>query len=933
VDQSSTTQYDYHIGFCELIDLFPSGLYVIRDEVIIDCNQTALEMFGFSDKSEILGKKPYELSPELQHDGSPSVTLGKRLVENALFSSGHSSFHWIHRRKNNENFLSSINLYNIKGILFAVITDLHEIDHLKKQIKYKDDMYRLMFENHNSAMLIIDPETGKILESNAAASSFYGYGDQELSNLYIQNINILSDLEIKEEMSKAKSEKRNYFLFTHKLASGALKEVEVHSFPIATENGKLLFSIVHDISEKVEQRLMFDTLFNDSPYAVVILGKDKLFLNTNRSFCEMFQYSPEEVIRASAEALLSPDGKKGQIEEHINHVFNGNIIKTEGTRRRKDGTLIDVEIFCYPILSHKSVIGAYLIYIDISERKNQERQLKVFKKVLESSSEGFVITDPQTRIQWCNTAFSNITGYGFDEVRNQKINFRRSEVHDAAFYEIFWEALNHGGKWTGEIWNKNKHGDVYPEWLRVEHLLDHSGEIAHYVGAFRDMSEKVKQDQFIADLEQKDLLTGLYNQRYFLKFVESLISKSSGDQNRFAIAYMHLNRFKEINDSLGRDIGDEILVQTTDRIKQVLGERALFSRFYEEQFVLLLENFRDKEALDHVCSSIKTAVDEPLKIQNLQLYVSSRLGIALYPEHGTDGETLIRNADLAMHKAKLASKYHGCVCFTESMATEIHERFSMTNDLVLAASREELFLEYQPIVHLGTKETIGLEALIRWRHPKLGLLSPVKFIPIAEQTGLIIEIGLWVAEEVCRQLKAWHRSGFTPVPVSINVSAIQLEQLDFADRIARIVQDSGVESSLIKLEITESVSLGDVEVVLGNLAKLKSRGFEISLDDFGTGYSSFSSIEELRVDLIKIDRSFIMMLDRDAKNVGMINSALILGRSFGLKTVAEGIETEAQLAILQGLKCDYGQGYFFSRPVSPKCVQTYLKRRMGELVQ
>lgn len=777
--------------------------------------------------------------------------------------------------------------------------------------------YKLDFEelNHNIIMLLIEPDTGNIVEANQAAINYYGYSKDKLLSMQIQEINVLGESLTKEEMTRAKTEKVNYFLFVHRLANNELREVEVNSFPIETENGKLLFSIIHDISDKAEQKLMFDALFFDSPYGVAILDKYKKIVNINRSFTKLFQYSQEEVRGQKISNLVSSYENINNVNSNVNSIYKREIIKQEGLRKRKDGTLIEVEVLAYPILNQQSIIGVYVIYIDISKKKAYEKQLLLFRKILEKNTEGVVITDNNGYVNWINKAFSEITGYSLEEILGKKTNILKSEVHNEGFYKSMWNQLITNGKWSGEIWNKNKKGDIYPEWLYINSIKDDLNNTTNYVGIFRDLSDKKKIDRRMSDLQQKDSLTGLYNRSSFLEKVDTCIGDSIKNNKKFAIAFIDLNGFKDINSSLGYLIGDKLLIALSSRLVQT-NNHCLLARFSADKFAILCRSVTEKNDMCLRAKKIMENIKMPFIVHNTTLHITAYMGISVFPDNGIDGETLIRHAEIAMLKAK--EQVGDRICFySEEMSKETEWKFLLANNLVRAIANDELTLYYQPIFDIEQETNIvGAEALIRWTSPLLGMIPPSQFIPLAEKTGQIIVIGEWVLEHVCKQINLWKHLGCKVVPISVNVSVKQLEQIHFAQIVIDILNRNDIETKFIELEITESVSLGDLTTIVTNLKELKNSGIQISLDDFGTGFSSLRQLALFELNKLKIDKAFIDDLVDATKRESLVKAIIAMAKVLNLMVVAEGIETKEQLSYLRELGCQLGQGFIFSKPLS-----------------
>ncbi len=914
----------YKLNYENLIDMFPCALYVIRDSVIIDCNSAAVTMFGFQTKEEVIGLKPHELSPERQPDGSLSLEKGREIIEHAVNNEKGTAFKWMHKRKNGDVFWADIRIYNKNGNLYAVMTDINETEQLKQELSRKEHLYSMVFEKSNTVKLLIDPETGQIIEANNAAVKYYGYSKEQLLNMKMEDINTLDAEQVKKEMLRAKLQKRNHFEFIHRLANGEQREVEVYSFPVELEEKVLLFSIINDVADKLHNELMFNTLFFNSPYAVVILDKERKIVKVNENFTRIFQYQPEEVKGKCINQLLSPSENRSGMENNLELVYRGEIVRQEGVRKRKDGSLIDVEIMGFPVVSRQLIIGVYAVYNDISRKKADEEQLLLFRKILENISEGVVITDTNAYIEWTNNAFKDITGYSPEEVKGSNMNILKSGIQDREFYQDMWQQLASCGAWSGEVWNKTKKGEIYSEWLTISSIKDNAGKTTHYVGIFKDLSEKKKIDRRINDLEQRDILTGLYNRSYFLRLVETYI-KNSKSSEQFSVIFIDIEDFKEINNSLGHHIGDKLLVRLAERLQRLMNEHSVLARYSGDEFAVLCKHLSAKDDVSRTAKAMLESIKQPFNIGSTALNITVNIGISIFPDNGRDAETLLRHAETAIFKAK--GQLEERICFySGEMSKEIEERFLMVNLLVDAVRHDEFSVYYQPIFDIRRPDMVGAEALLRWNNAILGQVSPAKFIPLAEKTGQIIRIGEWVLEQVCRQINLWQCSGYRAVPVSVNISVKQLEQAGFAQRVIEIIKRHNVAPSSIELEITESVSSGDLAVILKNIQELKKYGIKISMDDFGIGFSSLGQLARLELDKLKIDKIFIDDLTV-SKRQKLVKSIIAMARSLDLTVVAEGIETNRQLVCLQELGCQLGQGYLFSKPLPPKEIEVLFKSK------
>ncbi|MFA5527090.1 MAG: EAL domain-containing protein [Peptostreptococcales bacterium] len=779
----------------------------------------------------------------------------------------------------------------------------------------------LLFESHSSIMLVIDPEDGQIVKANEAAILFYGYSREKFLSMNIYNINILSKEQIKEEMDRAQRQKRNYFEFTHRLANGEERDVEVHSFPVSTEKRTLLFSVINDISDKIRQKLMFDRLFFASPYAVAILDKEQKVVNINENFTSLFKYSLEDVEGKPINILAAPSENKTDIDRNIELMYKGKVIKKEGVRKRKDGSYIEVEVLGYPIIYNQGVVGVYTIYIDITNRKAHEKQLLLFKSILENNSEGVVITNSEGQIEWINSAFTKIAKYRLEEIKQKGIGIIKSSIHTNDFYQDIWLQLQSEGQWSGEIWWKNKDKANYCAWVTINSIKKHSENTTYYVLIFKDLSEKKRIDRRINELQKNDLLTGFLNRDYFLKAInENHIKKG---MKEFLIVIISVEGLEEINDSLGYLVRDRVLIEISKRILALTNNADLIARYDSDKFAILSSKL-SPAALKDLAINLVNRIKKPFIIGDRRLYIKANIGISRFPENGTDVATLIRYADIALSKAR--EQFEENICFySMEMAEETENKFYISNYLPGAMANKELSIHFQPIYDIKKSVIVGAEALLRWESPILGKVLPGNFIPIAEKTGQIVVIGEWVIKEVCKLLRAWNRKGYGMIPISINISVKQLEQMGFSKIVKAILFEYDVNPENIELEITESVSSGNMNIIIENLKDLKRSGIKISMDDFGTGFSSLGQLDLFGLDKLKIDKIFINDLTTVSKKQKLVKTIIGMANSLDLLVVAEGIETDEQLFYLKQIGCELGQGYLFSKPLPVNEMEVIIK--------
>lgn len=829
-------------------------------------------------------------------------------------------------------------LYDDELVEVSQFLDKMLIEHIKsmecKTMLYEKKDYELEFDEFIDILpcAIYVIRESIIIDCNKAALNIFGYDNKkeiigfmpyELSPKYQDdgNLSIIKGQHIIEDILNSK--KTSEFQWKHKRRCG---EVFLSEIIIYNKNGTL-YAIIADINEniklkddlnveiddKMKQKLMFDKLLTASPYAVAILDKEQKIVNVNDNFTKLFQHHDYEIKGKYINRLVSPYDYS-QVDNNIELIYKGKVVKQEGKRKCKDGSLVDVEIIGYPVLYHQAVIGVYILYIDISDKKRYEEQLHLFKKVLENNSEGVFITDYNGHIEWINNAFTEITGYSLGDVLYKKTNILKSGLHDTEFYNEMWNQLLQNGNWKGEIWNKNKNGDIFTGWLSINSIIDNKNNITHFVGIYKDLSEKKKIDKRMIELQQKDILTGLYNRNYFINIVDKYIEDYKENCEEFSIIVIDIEGFKDINDSLGHIIGDNLLIEMSDRINNYLYGEYVISRVDGDEFAILTKKATIKD-LKLLIKQLLEKLNKPYYISNTIIYLNFNIGICRYPEYGTDSEALLRFANVAMNRSK--KNLGDRVCFySVEISQEIEQKFYLANYLFGALTNNELSIYYQPIFDIKEKCLVGVEALLRWDSPILGDTSPELFIPIAEKTGQILKIGEWVINEVCKQIYIWEQKGYEIVPVSINVSVKQLELESFSKTILNIIDGNHIKPESIEIEITESVSSGDINKIIKNINDLKVSGIKISMDDFGTGFSSLGQLNIFQLDKLKIDKIFINDLVNGLKRQNLVKSIIAMAKSLNLVTVAEGIETSEQLYQLKGLGCQLGQGYIFSKPLS-----------------
>ncbi|BAJ03198.1 EAL domain-containing protein [Shewanella violacea] len=554
-------------------------------------------------------------------------------------------------------------------------------------------------------------------------------------------------------------------------------------------------------------------------------------------------------------------------------------------------------------------------HTDITDRKRVEESLKLAASVYNNSSEAMSVQDRQGKIITINSAFSEITGYLENEVIDQHIDILRCERTNKTQFEQMSLQIIETGKWQGEIWLKHKNATEYIVWLTINTIYDSRGEVYRRVALFSDITEKKQAEHIIWKQANYDPLTGLPNRRMLLEYLGTELLKSDRNKQHLALMFLDLDYFKEVNDTLGHDVGDLLLVETAKRLKSCIRESDVVARLGGDEFTLVLSAIDDHKGVDRVAANILTRLSEPFNLGNDTAFISASIGITLYPDDASSIESLLKHADQAMYAAKDLgrNRFH---YFTASMQEEARYRMILIRDLRQAVNNKEFEIFYQPIIDLPNGEIHKAEALIRWHHPERGLVSPGEFIPVAEETGLIIEIGNWVFSQAAKQCAHWRDKYGVELQISINKSPVQFrdEGDSFEDWIVQL-KELKLASNSICVEITEGLLLDASMGVSEKLLAYRDAGIQVSLDDFGTGYSSLAYLKKFDIDYLKIDQSFTRNLESDTDDVTLCEAIIVMAHKLGMTVIAEGVETEYQRDILTKAGCDYGQGYLFSRPI------------------
>ena len=627
-------------------------------------------------------------------------------------------------------------------------------------------------------------------------------------------------------------------------------------------------------------------------------------------------YEPEEILGKNPFDFLAIKESPGVAE-----IFNSlketkrSFKSIECAMVSSSGEIVYVETSGVPIFAEDGEFLGYRgVDHDISERKRRELELQLASTVLETASEAVMVTDPQHMIIKVNRAFTRITGYTEEEVLGRKPYQLNSAIQDEYFYQQLSNTLQQRDQWDGEIWSQRKDGEAYPVWTSISSMYSETGVLMGYVALFNDITLRKKHEEKIAYQANYDALTGLANRHSLENRFENALKHAIDNHKQVALLFIDLDRFKQINDSLGHFIGDKLLQEAALRLNKQVRGSDIAARLGGDEFAVVVPDINDVEEIEHLAQQIVASFQTPFKFDCHELYISASIGITLFPDDGQDIKTLLRNADNAMYRSKDDGR-NRYQFYTQQMHKEAERRHVLENALRRAISGDEFELHYQPIVHAESLMPVGCEALIRWHSSELGYIMPNDFIPLAEEVGLIDEIGAWVIQQACAQgaqLPAGISDDFF---ISINISSYQFQTGTLISNIKNALMINAQPPSRIVFEITERLMVNENESVCLQLQQLKELGIGLSIDDFGTGYSSLSYLHKYPISTLKIDRAFIQEVEQDPKIQALVKAIIAMSESLGLKTVAEGIETQGQAEFLAANHCHCIQGFLYGKPI------------------
>ncbi len=729
------------------------------------------------------------------------------------------------------------------------------------------------------------------------------------------------------------------YAIDHRLiVNGKIKYVHEECSSKFDASGKPLRSIgtVQDITEQkliglalIASEQKYKALFDGINDAIFVhhLKSEGFahFIEVNDVSCKRLGYSREELLQLSPKDISSvEDVKKRTAPEQREALKKNKWVVFEAVHITKSGVSIPVEISSR-LFDYFGTTVIMSLARDITERKENEIRLRQASVVFENTAEGIMITDKQANIVAVNNAFTALTGYLEKDVIGQNPKILRSGHHDENYYNEMWNTLIETGHWQGEVWNKCKDESVIPFWQTISRINDESGALQHYVSIFSDISIIKQKENELHYMAHHDALTDLPNRLFLQRHLEEAIEQAKINKTFVAVLYLDLDRFKEVNDSLGHALGDTVLINVAKILRKQLREEDIAARVSGDEFVIVIENIEEKSDAEKIAKNLLKSLDKPFIIEGHEIYSTGTIGIAMSPENGNDVETVLKNADAALYRAKDSGR-NTYMFFTEEMALSSQEHIAMHTAMHKALINNEFIIHYQPQIDISNGKVLGVEALVRWEQPGAGLIPPGDFIPLAEDTGLIVPLGEWVLRKACMQMKAWLDMNVPMKYVSVNVSARQILDENIVNTVTDALAYAGLKAKYLELEITEGIIMENDEAQ-EILKKLKSLGVSLSVDDFGTGYSSLSRLKHMPIDKLKIDRSYIHDIPHDMGNTGITKAVISLAKNLNIDVIAEGVEKKEEAKFLRKKGCKKAQGYLYSKPLAPTMLLKWMQER------
>jgi diguanylate cyclase (GGDEF)-like protein/PAS domain S-box-containing protein len=816
-----------------------------------------------------------------------------------------------------------------------------QVEARSRELRAVTILQNAILDNAGALMLVLDRE-GRIRRFNRACETLTQYSFADVEGKFVWDLFLTPEEResVREQAFKPFAEDPQSLRGTHTnywvARDGTKRLIEWSNSVLLDERGEMEFMI--GIGTDVTEKSIADAALKESErrlneaQRIAQVGSWELDLLSGKlswsdEIFRLFEID-KTAFGASYEAFLNaihPEDRDQVNQAYTHSLETHTPYEITHRLRMPDGRVKWVNERCE---THYDAQGKAIrstgTVQDITARKQAEEALRLYANVFEHSGEAIIITDRDNRILAVNPAFTRQTGYGIDEIRGEDPKVLASGQTPDETYQAMWGALARSGYWQGELLCRRKDNTLYPKWMSVSVMRGPDGRTTHYIASFTDITARKQAEAQISQLAYHDALTGLLNRFSLQSQLEQALAMARREKRALAVVFLDMDRFKTINDTMGHAVGDKLLMEVGRRLRDNVRHSDIIARLGGDEFVVVLTEVEDATAAARVADKILHALAQPYRIDRHRLHSTASIGLAFYPNDGDDGDTLMKSADTAMYHAKSQGR-NNVQFFTAEMNQSAVKRLMLDRDLREAVETNQFVLHYQPQLDGRDGRTVGVEALVRWRHPRDGLLLPEVFIPLAEETGMIQPLGEWLLDEACRQLRAWQDAGIKGVTMAVNLSAHQLHSPLLLAHVAQALEKYGLAGSDLELEITESVAMYDPAASISKLEALRNLGVRLAIDDFGTGYSSLSYLKLLPIHTLKLDQSFVRDIERDSNDVAICTATIALAHSLGLAVTAEGVETEAQRLFLTANHCDFMQGFLFSPPLPAESTLAFLR--------
>ena len=829
-------------------------------------------------------------------------------------------------------------LLDAQGDVVGVIglaTDISERKQAEAALRASEAKYRSIFDNAQVGLWRTRLSDGRLMECNDRLAHMFGYRDRAEAKAQYRAPRQYADAETRAQMLARVHAHGEITNFEARMLRKDGSVIWVRYSAKLSPEADYLEGVATDITG--EKQALESLRASEQELSKILDSMQDTYYRTDKqgrlirvslSGEGLLGYRRNELIgRSLVDLYVDPGAREHFLTLLAEH--GGQLRSHETALRHKNGSVVWVSTnaqFYYD--EQGNIAGVEGTTRDITGRRDAEVWMRKLSSALEQTADAVMVTDRDGMVEYVNAAFTVVTGYTGEEAIGRSPRLLRSGSHEPAFYRQLWRTILAGEVFQDVFVNKRKDGSLYYEEKTITPLKNDEGQITHFISTGKDISDRMQAQERLQYLAHHDVLTELPNRALFTDRLEHALARSRIAQSQVAVLFLDMDRFKMINDTLGHDVGDHVLRDLARRLRGCVREGDTVARLGGDEFAVIIEDVVDVHPVESVARKILEMLTQPFYWQDRELFITTSIGISLFPEDGNDPKALLKNADIAMYRAKDQGR-NTYRFYAAAMGAEALERLSMETSLRHALERDEFVLHYQPQVDMATGRAVGVEALLRWQHPEFGLISPGDFIPILEETGLIVPVGEWVLRAACRQVRAWQESGHPRLTLAVNLSSKQITAPGFAHTVNQVLAQTGMQPELLELEITESMLVEHSADTVGSLRELVAMGLRLAIDDFGTGYSSLSYIKRFSIDTLKIDRAFVVDVTVDEDDAAIVQAIVAMARRLNIQVVAEGVETEAQCDFLRAHDCNLVQGYLFGRPVPAERLPALLEKSLG----